>query len=76
MLYYPKSSGGFFGKELKFAGIDLLLIKGASDEPVYISIQEDDIEMHHANNIWGENIRKCTDMLSNKGRVACIRTFW
>jgi aldehyde:ferredoxin oxidoreductase len=69
---FDSSSGGFFGKELKFAGIDVLLIKGASDEPVYISIQDDDIEIHPANNIWGENVRKCTDMLSNKGRVACI----
>jgi len=41
---FDSSSGGFFGKELKFAGIDMLFIKGASDEPVYISIQEDDIE--------------------------------
>jgi aldehyde:ferredoxin oxidoreductase len=69
---FDSSSGGHFGKELKFAGIDVLLIKGASDEPVYISIQDDDIEIHPANDIWGENVRKCTDMLSNKGRVACI----
>jgi len=69
---FDSSSGGFFGKELKFSGIDVLLIKGASDDPVYISIQDDDIEIHRANNIWGENVRKCTDMLSNKGRVACI----
>lgn len=69
---FDSSSGGHFGKELKFAGIDVLLIKGASKEPVYISIQDDDIEIYPANNIWGENVRKCTDMLSNKGRVACI----
>jgi len=69
---FDSSSGGFFGKELKFAGIDVLLIKGASDEPVYISIQDDDIEIHPANKVWGENVRKCTDMLSDKGRVACI----
>jgi aldehyde:ferredoxin oxidoreductase len=69
---FDSSSGGHFGKELKFAGIDALIIKGASDEPVYISIQDDYIEIHPANNIWGENVRKCTDLLSNKGRVACI----
>jgi aldehyde:ferredoxin oxidoreductase len=69
---FDSSSGGHFGKELKFAGIDALIIKGASDEPVYISIKDDNIEIHHANDIWGENVRKCTDILSNKGRVACI----
>ena len=70
--YLIQAAVAIFGKELKFAGIDALLIKGASNEPVYISIQDDDIEIHPANNIWGENVRKCTDMLSNKGRVACI----
>ena len=69
---FDSSSGGFFGKELKFAGIDALIIKGAADEPVYISIQDDDIDIHPANDLWGRNVRKCTDELSAKGRVACI----
>jgi aldehyde:ferredoxin oxidoreductase len=69
---FDSSSGGFFGKELKFAGIDALLIKGAAEQPVYISIQNDDIEIHPANGLWGENVRSCTDKLSSKGRVACI----
>lgn len=69
---FDSSSGGFFGKELKFAGIDAVIIKGAADEHVYISIQDDDIEIHPAKNLWGENVRKCTDVLSSKGRVACI----
>ena len=69
---FDSSSGGFFGKELKFAGIDAIIIKGAADEHVYISILDDDIEIHPAKNLWGENVRKCTDELSTKGRVACI----
>ncbi|VVB91030.1 Tungsten-containing aldehyde ferredoxin oxidoreductase [uncultured archaeon] len=69
---FDSSSGGFFGKELKFAGIDALIIKGAAEQPVYISMQNDDIEIHPANGLWGENIRSCTDKLSSKGRVACI----
>ncbi len=69
---FDSSSGGFFGKELKFAGIDALIIKGASDEPVYLSIENDDIEIRPAKELWGENVRACTDKLSPKGRVACI----
>lgn len=69
---FDSSSGGFFGKELKFAGIDALIIKGLAEQPVYISIQNDDIEIHPANGLWGENVRSCTDKLSSKGRVACI----
>ncbi len=69
---FDSSSGGFFGKELKFAGIDALIIKGSAEQPVYISIQNDDIGIHPANGLWGENVRSCTDKLSSKGRVACI----
>ncbi|MFZ3060409.1 MAG: aldehyde ferredoxin oxidoreductase family protein [Candidatus Methanoperedens sp.] len=66
------SSGGFFGKELKFAGIDALIIKGAALEPVYIAVENDNIEIQNAKELWGKNVRACTDMLSSRGRVACI----
>jgi aldehyde:ferredoxin oxidoreductase len=66
------SSGGFFGKELKFAGVDAIAIKGAAQVPVYISIHNDDINIHPANGLWGENVRSCTEKLSSLGRVACI----
>jgi aldehyde:ferredoxin oxidoreductase len=66
------SSGGFFGKELKFAGIDALIIKGAASEPVYVSIENDNIEILNAKELWGKNVRACTDILSSRGRVACI----
>ncbi|VVB96540.1 Tungsten-containing aldehyde ferredoxin oxidoreductase [uncultured archaeon] len=69
---FDSSSGGFFGKELKFAGVDALIIKGAAEEPVYISIENDNIGIHPAKSLWGENVRSCTEKLSSKGRVACI----
>ncbi|HEY9205347.1 MAG TPA: aldehyde ferredoxin oxidoreductase family protein [Candidatus Methanoperedens sp.] len=69
---FDSSSGGFFGKELKFSGIDALIIKGAAKEPVYISIENDAIDIHKAGSLWGENVRSCTDKLSSQGRVACI----
>ena len=69
---FDSSSGGFFGKELKFAGIDAIIIKGCAKKPVYISINNDEILVHSAEGLWGENVRSCTDKLSSKGRVACI----
>ena len=69
---FDSSSGGFFGKELKFAEIDALIIKGEAFEPVYISIHDNDINIHPANDLWGENVRQCTDELSTQGRTACI----
>ncbi|MFA4936237.1 MAG: aldehyde ferredoxin oxidoreductase family protein [Candidatus Methanoperedens sp.] len=69
---FDSSSGGFFGKELKFAGIDALVIKGKAKKPVYIAVKNDEIEIQSANKLWGENVRACTDKLSSQGRVACI----
>ncbi len=69
---FDSSSGGFFGKELKFAGIDALIIKGKAENPVYIAVKNDEIQIRRANELWGENVRACTDKLSSQGRVACI----
>ncbi len=69
---FDSSSGGFFGKELKFAGIDALIIKGRAEQPVYISINNEEIDIKRANNLWGMNTRECTTKLSSEGKVACI----
>ncbi len=69
---FDSSSGGFFGKELKFAGIDALIIKGKAQQPVYISIINDAIDILPAEKLWGENVRSCIHKLSPQGRVACI----
>ncbi|MCK4811439.1 MAG: aldehyde ferredoxin oxidoreductase, partial [Methanosarcinales archaeon] len=42
------SGGGFFGSELKRAGLDALIITGESDTPVYIRIDDDDISINDA----------------------------
>ena len=69
---FSSSAGGHFGKELKFAGIDALVITGKAEEPVYISIKDDEIEIRPAGNVWGKNVRECTDLLKPEGNVACI----
>jgi aldehyde:ferredoxin oxidoreductase len=69
---FNSSAGGFFGKELKFAGIDALIIKGRAQEPVYLSIKNDDISILKADKLWGKNVRECTDILKPEGSAACI----
>ena len=50
------NSGGKFGAELKYAGYDLLIIKGRSKKPVYLSICNDNIELLPADEIWGQTV--------------------
>jgi aldehyde:ferredoxin oxidoreductase len=45
--------GGFLGPELKYAGYDLLVIEGKSDKPVYIHIEDSDLEIRDAKELWG-----------------------
>ncbi|MFZ5945931.1 MAG: aldehyde ferredoxin oxidoreductase family protein [Bacillota bacterium] len=48
--------GGHFGPELKFAGYDGLIIEGQAEEPVYLSIDNDKVEIKSAEKVWGKNI--------------------
>jgi aldehyde:ferredoxin oxidoreductase len=58
--------GGNFGPELKFAEIDGILVKGASPKPVYLSIEEDEIELKDVGDLWGMDNYSLTDLLKER----------
>ena len=45
--------GGYWGAELRHAGYAHLVIKGASDKPVYLYIDNDRVEIRDASRLWG-----------------------
>jgi aldehyde:ferredoxin oxidoreductase len=45
--------GGFFAPELRYAGFDHLVIRGASETPVYLWIHNGSIEIRDASRLWG-----------------------
>jgi aldehyde:ferredoxin oxidoreductase len=45
--------GGFWGPELRMAGYDGIWITGKATSPVYISIDNKNIEIHSATHLWG-----------------------
>jgi len=47
--------GGNWAAELKNAGYDHLVLKGKSDRPVYIWIDNDKVEIKSADHIWGKD---------------------
>jgi aldehyde:ferredoxin oxidoreductase len=59
------NAGGHFASEMKFAGYDQIIIEGRSSEPVYIHIQDYDVELRNASNIVGKNVYK-TDAFIKK----------
>ena len=50
------NSGGKWGAELKFAGYDLLIVEGKAKKPVYLYIQDDDIQILSAKGLWGKGV--------------------
>ena len=58
--------GGNFGPELKFAGMDGIIFKGASPTPVYLSIEDDEIELRDASELWGMDNYSVTDFLKER----------
>lgn len=45
--------GGFFPAELKFAGFDGIVVKGRSENPVYLWIKDGEAELRDATHLWG-----------------------
>ncbi len=70
------NSGGYWGAELKFAGYDIIIVEGKAAKPVYISIEDDKIEIRAASHVWGKVVSEATDALKadapDKARVLMI----
>ena len=70
------NSGGRFGPYMKFAGYDMIIIEGKSDEPVYLEIVEGSAELKCARDVWGMNTFDTIRILSRRVgggcSVACI----
>src|SRR5512136_2107736 len=58
--------GGNFGPELKFAGMDGIIFRGASPKPVYLFIESDEIELRDAEDLWGMDNYKVADVLKQR----------
>ncbi len=50
------NSGGYWGAELKMAGWDMVIFEGKSAKPVYLSIQDDTVELKDAGHLWGKSV--------------------
>ncbi len=60
------NSGAFFGTQLKTAGYDALIVKGKSQKPVYIVINDEEVEILDAGFIWGKECWETVDILEQK----------
>ena len=70
------SASGYFAPRLRQAGYDHLVIQGRAEKPVYLWINDDQIEIRDASHIWGkttlETERAIREELGSDVRVVSI----
>ena len=71
------NSGGYFGSELKAAGLDAVFVSGQSAKPAYLLVQDGQIEVRDATHLWGQDTVATEEGLRGelsvkRLRVACI----
>jgi aldehyde:ferredoxin oxidoreductase len=59
-------SGGFFPAELKFAGIDGIVIKGKSEKPIYLTVIDGKAELHDAAHLLGKKTGEVDELLKKE----------
>lgn len=65
--WLDSAAGGFWGPELKFAGYDGIIVSGRAEKPVYIWINDGEVEIRDASDLWGESNQATESVL--KGRL-------
>jgi len=70
------NSGGFFGPELKFAGYDMVVVRGKAKRFSYLWINNDKVELRNASKLRGLGTQATQDEIAKetdpKTRAACI----
>jgi aldehyde:ferredoxin oxidoreductase len=65
-FFNDSSCGGSFGPHFRKAGYDGVFIKGKSKKPVYIYINDGNVEFHDATHLWGKTTNDVEDLIREK----------
>jgi aldehyde:ferredoxin oxidoreductase len=65
------ATSGDFGAPLKWAGYDSMVITGKAAKPVYITIFDDEIQIHDAGDLWGKDTYESSDELWDRYGDEC-----
>ncbi|WP_019992171.1 aldehyde ferredoxin oxidoreductase family protein [Natronorubrum tibetense] len=57
------TSGGDWGTALRRAGVDLVIVEGEADEPVYVHVEDGEFELRDASGLWGLDVPETTDRI-------------
>ncbi len=58
--------GGHWGPEVKFAGYDGIIVQGISENPVYLWVDDGEVELKDASGIWGKTIPQAEEAIKKE----------
>jgi len=61
--YGEAEAGGYWGAELKKAGFDGIIVEGKASSPVYLWINNENVEIRDASRMWGLEIRSSQEAI-------------
>ncbi|MDO9147537.1 MAG: aldehyde ferredoxin oxidoreductase family protein [Hydrogenophaga sp.] len=67
------NSGGYWGAEFKMAGWDMVIFEGRSEKPVYLFINDDEVELRDASHLWGQSVWKTEEILKSSLQDPLVR---
>ncbi len=73
-VYGESEAGGFWGAELKRAGYDAIIIEGAANYPVYLLIQDGEVELKDARHLWGLEVAPTQESIRAELKNKRIKT--
>ena len=65
-LYAESYAGGKVAEPLSGTGYDAIVIHGASENPVYLEISDEDVKFHQASHIWGKDTYETEDVIKRE----------
>ncbi|MBI3978531.1 MAG: aldehyde ferredoxin oxidoreductase family protein [Chloroflexi bacterium] len=73
-IFGEAECGGSFGPKLKEAGYDAIVVAGAADRPVYLSVSDHAVEIRPADYLWGQDTYATDEILKAEalGRAETI----
>ncbi|HRJ52701.1 MAG TPA: aldehyde ferredoxin oxidoreductase family protein [Candidatus Thiothrix moscowensis] len=71
------NSGGFIGAEMKNAGWDMIIFEGKAPSPVYLYVENDQVEILPADDLWGKSVWETDELIHQKHqdpqiRISCV----
>jgi len=61
--YLKSSAGGHWGAQLKFAGYSHIIFYGVAEKPVYLWVNDDQVEIRDASKLWGLTVSETAKAL-------------